>query len=171
MKEDFAEFKLSDKVKAKFKNQKKVQTELSRGKIAQQIVEFSDETMAKFYQAAYQLFEQKRYAEACNAFLFLASLNPYHHEYWLGFAMAAQLNHEYESAIDAYELAALMNITSPLPYFYLSKCLFAMHNREGALQALELAIEMADDIDAFQDIKKQAISAKEILFKCEDPAL
>lgn len=167
MQDDLNEFQLSKKVKAKLKNKKLLEKELAEGKTAQEIMEFSDHTMSKFYQAAYVLFEHKRYQDAANAFLFLATLNPHHHEYWLGLGMATQLNQDYEAAIDAYELAALCNIASPVPYFYLAKCLFAIHDRESALQALNLAIETADGIEEYSHLKKQAEQAKEMLLKHE----
>jgi type III secretion system low calcium response chaperone LcrH/SycD len=165
MKDDLSEFRLSAKAKEKLKNKKLLKKELAKGKTAQEILGFSNEAMAKFYQAAYFLFEHKRYEDAANAFLFLATLNPHNHDFWLGLGMSMQLCHEYETAIDAYELAALSDISSPVPYFYLAKCLFAIHDRESALQALDLAIETADDLDEYADLKKQAIQAKEILLK------
>lgn len=165
MQDDLSEFQLSKKAKAKLKNQKLLEKELAEGKTAQEIMEFSDETMAKFYNAAYLLFEHKRYQDAANAFLFLATLNPHRHEYWLGLGMATQLSQDYESAIDAYELAALCDISSPVPYFYLAKCLFAIHDRESALQALNLAIETADDLEEYTELKHQAELAKEMLLK------
>lgn len=167
MQDDLNEFQLSAKAKAKLKNKKLLKKELSAGKTAQEIMEVSDETMAKFYRAAYFLFEHKRYEDAANAFLFLATLNPYHHEYWLGLGMATQLRQDYESAIDAYELAAICDISSPVPYFYLAKCLFAIHDRESALQALNLAIEIAKDLEEYTELKQQAELAKNILLKHE----
>lgn len=165
MKDDLSEFRLSEKAKEKLKNKKLLKKELAEGKSAQEIMGFSHETMAKFYQAAYLLFEHKRYQDAANAFLFLATLNPHNHDYWLGLGMATQLCQDYEAAIDAYELAALSDISSPVPYFYLAKCLFAIHDRESALQALELAIESADELPEFADLKSQALLAKEMLLK------
>jgi type III secretion system low calcium response chaperone LcrH/SycD len=167
MKDDLEEFKLSKKIKEKLKNKKLLQKELAEGKTAQEIMEFKDSTMAKFYKAAYQLFEYKRYEEAGNAFLFLATLNPHIHDYWLGLGMATQMCQDYEAAIDAYELAALCNISNPVPYFYLAKCLFAIHDRESALQALDLAIETAGEADEYMELKKQAQEAKRILLKHE----
>jgi type III secretion system low calcium response chaperone LcrH/SycD len=167
MQDNLSEFHLSKKAKAKLKNKKILQKEIAEGKTAQEIMEFSDETMAKFYKAAYVIFEHKRYQDAANAFLFLATLNPHHHEYWLGLGMATQLNQDYESAIDAYELAAMCDISSPVPYFYLAKCLFAIHDRESALQALDLAIETADDLEEYTELKRQAELAKEMLLKHE----
>lgn len=167
MKDDLSEFRLSEKAKKKLQNKKLLEKELAEGKTAQEIMGFSNETMSKFYKAAYLLFEHKRYHDAANAFLFLATLNPHNHEYWLGLGMSTQLCHDYESAIDAYELAALCDISSPVPYFYLAKCLFAIHDRESALQALDLAIETADEFEEYAEIKQQARTAKEILLKHE----
>lgn len=169
MEDNLSEFKLSERVKVKLKNKKLLQEEFASGKTAQEIVEFSDATMTKFYKAAYALFEHQRYSDAANAFFFLATLNPCRHEYWLGLGMATQLNKDYESAIDAYELAAFCDLSSPVPYFYLAKCLFAIHDRESALQALDIAIESADELPEFKEIKIQAQLAKEMLLRYETP--
>jgi type III secretion system low calcium response chaperone LcrH/SycD len=165
MNDDLKEYRLSRTVVTKLKNQDLVKQELEKGNTAQEILGFSDETMAKFYLAAYTLFEHKRYEDASNAFLFLASLNLHNYEYWLGLGMATQMCHQYEAAIDAYELAALCDIASPVPYFYLAKCLFAIHDRESALQALELAIETAEDHEEFAQLKEQAIAARDTLLR------
>lgn len=165
MEDNLSEFQLSSLIRQKLKNKKLLQQEFAAGKTAQEILEFSDQTLAKFYHAAYFLFEHQRFRDAGNAFLFLATLNPHHHDYWLGLGMATQLCQDYEAAIDAYELAALCDISSPVPYFYLAKCLFAIHDRESSLQALDLAIETAGDFTEYAELKEQAEKAKEILLK------
>ena len=165
MNEDIGEFKLSKKVKEKLKNKALLKKELASGKTAQEIMGFSEETMAKFYGAAYRLFENRHFTDAANAFLFLVTLNPYHHEYWVGLGMSSQMNGDYEAAVDAYEMAAICKIDSPVPYFYLAKCLFAMHDRESALQALNLAIEYSGDNPEYADLKQQAIQARTLLLK------
>jgi len=165
MKDELEEFKLSRQAKAKLKDRDLLRKELAEGKTAQEIVGLTDSSMAKFYKAAYELFEYKRYKEAAHAFLFLATLNPHIHDYWLGLGMATQMQQDYEAAIDAYELAALCSIANPVPYFYLAKCLFAIHDRDSALQALDLAIETADELEEYADLKIQAQEAKRILLK------
>jgi type III secretion system low calcium response chaperone LcrH/SycD len=162
---DYGEFKLSKKVKEKLKDQKFLKKELAKGKTAQQILEFSNETMAKFYKAAYQLFEHRKYADAANAFMFLVTLNPYNHDYWLGLGMSTQMQGDFESAIDAYEIAAMYELDNPVPYFYLAKCLFAIHDRESALQALDLALEYADNKAEYSDLRRQAQKARALLLK------
>lgn len=165
MEDDLGEFKLSKKAREKLKDKELLKKEMAAGKTAQKILGFSDETMAKFYRAAYKIFEHRRYTDAANAFLFLVTLNPHNHDYWLGLGMSTQLSGDYESAIDAYEMAAITDIESPVPYFYLAKCLFAIHDRESALQALELALEYADDRSEYDDLRKQAKAAKALLLK------
>ena len=121
--------------------------------------------MAKFYRAAYQLFQEKRYQDAANAFLFLVTLNPENHDYWLGFGMTTQLNGDFEAAIDAYEMAAICEVENPVPYFFLAKCLFAIHDRESALQALEMAIEFSEGSEEYKALNAQALSARDVLLK------
>lgn len=165
MEEELGEFKLSRKAKEKLKNKKLLKEELAAGKTAQEIMGFKEETMAKFYRAAYRLFENRHYTDAANAFVFLVTLNPYNHDYWVGLGMSVQLCGDYEAAIDAYEMAAICKLESPVPYFYLAKCLFAVHERESALQALDLALEYAGNEIEFADLKKQALAAKTLLLK------
>lgn len=164
MEEDIS-FKLSKKAKEKLKDKEWLQKELAKGKSPQELLGFSDEVMAKFYKAAYELFEHRNYQDAANAFLFLITLNSYQHDYWLGLGMSTQLLGNYEAAIDAYEMAAICKLESPVPYFYLAKCLFAIHDRESSIQALDLAIEYAGEDFQYEELKKQAIAAKNLLVK------
>ena len=46
---------------------------------------------------------------------------------------------------------------------YLAKCFFAVHDRENALNALELAVEYASDFAEYADLKRKAIKAKNLL--------
>jgi type III secretion system low calcium response chaperone LcrH/SycD len=163
MEEEFLDFNITPKVKAKLKDRKWLKKQLEKGKSAQELMGFSDTVMAKFYGAAYKLFEHRNYSDAANAFLFLITLNSYNHDYWLGLGMSTQLMGNYEAAIDAYEMAAICKLESPVPYFYLAKCLFAIHDRESALAALDLAIEYAGDEQEFSELKAQAIAARDLL--------
>lgn len=163
--DDLGEFKLSKKVKEKLKDKALLKRELAAGKTAQEILGFSNESMGKFYRAACHLFEYKRDVDAANAFLFLVTLNPHNHDYWLGLGMATQRCGDFEAAIDAYEMASVIDTESPVPYFYLAKCLFAIHDRESALQALDLAVEYSENRDEYFDLLQQAQKARKLLVK------
>lgn len=142
-----------------------MEREFAAGHTAQEIVGFSSETMAKFYGVARHFFENRHYQDAADVFLFLVTLNAYNHDYWLGLGMASQMCGSFDLAVDSYEMAAICNIENPVPYFYLAKCLFAMHDRASALQALDLAIEYSGNAVEFAELKKQAFAAKSILDK------
>lgn len=163
--EEIDNFELSKKVKKKLENLSKLKRELQAGKTGQEVLELPDEIMAKFYKAAYQLFEHGKHLDAADAFLFLVTLNPHVYEYWLGLGMSLQLDGQLDGAVDAYEMAAMCRATDPVPYFYLAKCLFGLHERETTLQALDIAIEYADDLEEFQELKEQAQEAKRLLIK------
>lgn len=157
------DFKVSAEIKKKLKNKEKLLEELAEGKTAQEIMEFSDDTLARFYEAAYRLFRANRHEDAANAFLFLVTMNPYNHDFWLGLGMSTQLLGDREAAMDAYEMAASCQIDNPVPYFYLAKCLFETHERESALQALDLAIEYANDLPQYAELRAQAEEVKRLL--------
>lgn len=165
MQDDIDDFKIPKKVREKLKDKDWLRKQFAEGKTAQEILGFSDKSMAKFYKAAYKIFEHRRYEDAANAFLFLVTLNPQNHDYWLGLGMATQMTGDYEAAIDAYEMAAITDTESPVPYLYLAKCLFAMHDRESALQALDMALEYSGDKPEYAELKQQAKKARNLLVK------
>jgi type III secretion system low calcium response chaperone LcrH/SycD len=163
MQEKITEFIITDKIESKLKNKNNLKKELGEGKTAQEILGFSMQTMAKFYRAASHLFELKRYGDAANAFLFLVSLNSANPDYWIGLGMSTQLSGNFDDAIDAYEMAAICEVNNPVPYFCLAKCFFAIHDRDSALQALDMTIEYASDKDEYSPILIQAKAARESL--------
>lgn len=165
MENDLDEFLISKQACKKLKNKKWLKNELSKGVTPQEILGFKDETLNKFYAAARKLFQDKRYTDAADAFLFLVTINSYHYDYWLGLGASTQHLGEYEEAIDAYEMAAICQLESPEPYFHLAKCLFAMHDRESALQAIDLAIEYSEGRSEYDDIHRQALAARALLMK------
>lgn len=156
-------FYIDEQARNLIKQPAKIKEKLLGGEMPYQILGFSDEVIEEFYQASCFLLGEKRYRESANAFLFLVGLDPYQYDFWIGLGMSEQLCHEYETAIDAYEIAAICNLMSPVPYFYLAKCLFAIHDRQSALEALRLAIEMAEEDDQYKEIKEQAEIAKKTL--------
>jgi type III secretion system low calcium response chaperone LcrH/SycD len=156
-------FTFSMKAKEKLRDKNFLREELTKGKSPQEIMEVSGETMTNFYNSAFHLFESHEYTDAANAFVFLISLNAHNYQYWLGLGMATQMSGNFEAAIDSYEMAAIYEVENPTPYFYLAKCLFAMHERQSAMQALEIALQYEADIPEYQQLKAQTMEAMELL--------
>lgn len=142
-----------------------VREQIASGKSVQEILELSDSLVHELHEVARDLFEQHHYHDAADAFLFLVTLNPSRCDLWLGLGASTQWAGDYEGAIDAYEMAAICEIENPLPYFYLANCLFAIHERDSALQAIELALEYSEDKEEHNNLHSQALAAKAVLLK------
>lgn len=156
-------FEIPKRVYSKLHEKSWIFNQLSSGKKVQQILGYTDLVMEDFYKAAYHLYEQGHYEDAEDAFFFLVVLNSFHSGYWLGYGSSMQHRKDYESAISAYEMAAICEIENPIPYLQLAKCLFAIHERESALQAIDLALEYSEGREEFVDVYHQALSAKALL--------
>ncbi len=152
-------FAIAPEIQEKIKNKNVLLQEFQNSSHPGEILGFSPETLAKFYRSAHHLLQERRYDEASKAFLFLVVVNPSNFDCWLGLGMSVQMLGDFEGGIDAYEMAAFLDVENPVSYFYLSKCFFAMHDRENAKQALEMAIEYADENPEYSALKHQAVVA------------
>lgn len=159
---------LSKEIVNKLADKEKVLANLRSHRGGQALFEYSDELMETFYKKAHHMLEEGKVNESIDSFVFLVTLNATHSEYWMGLGAALQMGHDYEAAIDAYEIAAIYNIEHPLPYLYLAKCLFAIHDRKSALQSLELAIAYAGDEEEYASIRIEAENARDSLQKLID---
>jgi type III secretion system low calcium response chaperone LcrH/SycD len=157
------EYKPAPKVRAQLKRQKAMREALLAGKRGQDLLGFSDHAVEEFLTAARKLFNECKYADAADGFLFLVTLRPQEGEFWMGLGAALQADHSFEDAIDAYEMAAIYDLENPWPYFYLGKCLFAIHDRVSALLAIEMAIEYASESPVYEELLIEAIKAKAVL--------
>lgn len=153
------QFAIAPQILEKIKNKESLWLEFKSQKLLRDVLGFSPNTLAQFYRSAHHLFEEHHYQESSKAFLFLATMDPTNFDYWLGLGMSVQMCGDYEGGIDAYEMAAFLNVENPVSYFYLSKCFFAMHDRGNAKQALEMAIENAGEDPEYAALKHQAQAA------------
>ncbi|MBS4168880.1 SycD/LcrH family type III secretion system chaperone [Parachlamydia sp. AcF125] len=150
------EFHIPKQVLKKLKNVDHLRQEMAAGKSLREIIGYSEETMEKFYGAAYRLFQAKEYGKASDAFLFLTTLDSQVHNYWLGLGMSEQLKKEYEGALVAYGMALMTEVTNPVPHYHSASCYLAVGDNENAKNSLLLAIEYAGNHEQFAKIKQQA---------------
>jgi type III secretion system low calcium response chaperone LcrH/SycD len=156
---DLSNLIISEAVLKKLGNRAWVKKQLKLGKTVQNLLNFTPETLQLFSTAAFSLLEQKGLADSLNAFTFIVALNPKILTHWLGLGMTLQLSHKYEEALDAYEMAATLELENPYPYFYIAKCLFALHDRTSATEALQLAILYSSDNPEYFDLHAEAQAA------------
>ena len=98
-----------------------------------------------FYAIAFGHYEQGNYRMAAQLFTELVLTNPFSEHYWHGLASAKQMAREYEAALHAWGLLALLKEGDPLPHFHAAECLLALHDKEEGLKALEAALSFCKE--------------------------
>lgn len=138
-----------------------IRKQVSEGKTFQEILGYDQEAMDKFYEGAHQLYQKQDYQRAADAFVFLTTLNPYVHNYWLGLGMSEQLSHNFQGALLAYAMAILTDIENPTAHYHSGNCYLALNDRSSAAQSFDMAARCAGDREAYRHIKERSLEAKQ----------
>ena len=163
--EHMEEYKIPEDAIEKLRDPEVIRRQMEEGKTFQEIIGYSNEAMEKFYLIAHGLFQQQEYQKAADAFVFLTTLNPYTHSYWLGLGMSEQLSGSYQGALLAYAMAILTDIEDPVAHYHSATCYRAIGDLKSALQSLKMAIRCTEERDGFTHIKEQAESSIVVLNK------
>lgn len=128
----------------------------------------SQEMIEQLYQNALTAYQLGKYQESVSLFIFLTTLKPYEHRFWLGLGIAEQHNKQYESALVAFDMAAWADGTNPISYLYVADCFLSIEGgKELALQALKKAVELCGKGRRFLHIKQEAKHRQALLQKAE----
>jgi tetratricopeptide (TPR) repeat protein len=103
------------------------------------VLGFSEETLEWLYKGAKHLFEEERYHEAENAFLFITTFDQKNYAFWLGLGHASFHCNNFTNALKAYAMAQALDPSSVWPHVYAANAFEAIQNYHHALVALELA--------------------------------
>lgn len=160
--EDITEFKIPEEALEKLKDPGILRRQLKEGKTFQDIIGYSVDVMEKFYQSACSLFERQEYKKAGDAFVFLTTMNPYVHNYWLGLGMSEQMNGSFQSALMAYAMAILTDVENPTAHYHSANCYKMLEDRENAEQSLEMALRCSIDKPEFTHFKERCTSLLEM---------
>ncbi len=161
--ENIEEYRIPKEAIERLKDPEVIQKQIKEGKTFQEIIGYSAEVMEKFYSIARALFERQEYDKAADAFVFLTTLNPYVHNYWLGLGMSEQLNGGYEGALLAYAMAILTNPENPAAHYQSASCYRSMSDTKNAILSFELAARCCGDREEYALLKDQAVAAIEAL--------
>jgi len=164
-KENVGEYFIPKEALEKLKDPEVIRRQVKEGKTFQEIIGYKQDSMEKFYNTAHQLFQKQEYQKAADAFVFLTTLNPYVHNYWLGLGMSEQLTENYQGALLAYAMAILTDVENPITHYQSGNCYRALNEETNAIQSYDMAIRCAADSPEHENIKERASKAKEELEK------
>ena len=93
----------------------------------------------EIYPHAFALYNQGNYVQAGALFSQLVLQNPFDEKLWRGLAASKQMEREYEAALCAWALVAILQENDPLPHFHAAECYLSLHDAEEAMKALDAA--------------------------------
>ena len=127
--------------------------ELARDKSLQDIAGISNASLEKMYKAAKYLFDQQRFEEAADAFGFLTMLNSQKFAFWLGLGNSEFQLKKYKAALWAYAFVCRVNPADYYSHIFSCRCYEALDELENAMNALELALYVLEDIPENKELK------------------
>jgi len=99
-------------------------------------MKFSQEEL---YSEGYHFYEKGDYAKALPFFKYLTVTEPFEERYWRGLGATLQMNKNYEDALLAWSMSAILKESDPLPHVFAAECLLLLENKEEASKALKTA--------------------------------
>ncbi len=99
------------------------------------------------YQMGLGFYNTGRYDDAEKVFSFLVMFDHLEPKYWLAAGAVQQVKKNFEKAKAAYVQAAMLDIHSPKPQYYVAECYLALGQREDALASLDTLFEYCTGTD------------------------
>lgn len=131
----------------------------------QQVLGVTNDVFEVYYRAAAFLLEAGRFEDARDAFGFLAFLNPFLHNVWMGTGIAQQSLGHYEEACNAYFMAEAIDPNDPHMHANTFQCFIALNDIDAAKESLNLAIECCGETPEYEGLKKQLLPLKDSVKK------
>lgn len=99
--------------------------------------DFSSEDVAVLYSLGYSLYEAGDYAHSKEIFQQLVVSKPLEQKHWFGLGSILQLEGNYNKALVAWSMSALIVDEDPLPHFHAAECLISLKQWSEAAKALK----------------------------------
>ena len=116
----------------------------------------NDDTMEAIYSVAFNLYQGGKFDEALKVFQFLCFYDHFNKKYYLGMGACQQMLKDYESAIEIFTYAAVLDGDDPRAMMYIGDCHMGQGDKEKARQSYEMAIEWAGESAEYAEDKARA---------------
>ena len=99
------------------------------------------------YQMGLGFYNTGRYDDAEKVFSFLVLFDHLESKYWLAAGAVQQVKKNFEKAKAAYTQAAILDIHSPKPQYYVAECYLALGQKDDAVASLDTLLEYCTGTD------------------------
>ena len=141
---------------------------LTEGAALADVAGYTEDEMEAVYHFAYNAYRQGKYSDARKLFQFLALNDHVESRFWMGLAATCQMSGDHKEAVTAYEMAAVLEATSPWPPFHAGECYMAMKDWEKsgkAFQAVEILCDAAAGKENHDELRARAARLSKIVEK------
>jgi len=149
-----------EKILDLWQDQETWNNEIAKGKVLQEMIHCTDHELEVIYTLGFTLYNQAKYEDAGNIFLFLTQLNPKVGAFWSALGTAEERLGELKDAANAYLLAAELEFDTLSPYLHAAKCLLKLGRANDAKKVLQVAIDRSE---TESDLKKYQKDAEQML--------
>jgi type III secretion system low calcium response chaperone LcrH/SycD len=104
------------------------------------VYDYTEQDYEAVYALGHNLYSQGRYDDAVKAFGFLVIHNAWERKYLKAFGAALQMVEQYQEAIKYYTMAAVLDLSDPVPTFHTAECMIPLGMLEEAKQSLDLVV-------------------------------
>jgi len=105
----------------------------------------TDVAAEHFYAFAFAQYQNGDLMLAHDAFHVLCARRPFEARFWFGLGAVLQEKKDYQAAMRAWAMAALLDRENPYPHFHAAECACSVQNLEDARLALrEAEVRMPD---------------------------
>lgn len=133
-----------------------IQSALENHGTMKEVRGLTQDHMEAIYTLAYTLYQQERYQEAHDLFTFLCLYDHLETKYWNGLAACRQMRKDYGAAIDAYTMAAMLDVENPELPLRAAECHLALGNLEGAESGAFAALYWIGDKGGYDAVRDRA---------------
>ncbi len=106
--------------------------------------DFTAEDLSVLYNLAHGLYQNGDYEKASEIFQQLTFSKPFEPKHWVGLASVLQMQKNYQNALQAWTMAAMMLGTAE-PHFHAAECLISLGDKTQAQKALIEAEKRLDE--------------------------
>lgn len=136
---------------------------IKNGKKVYEAMGFSKEMLESMYGNGYRIYQAGRYEEAIAQFKMLMLLDSNDTRFSLGLAASFQKAGKFSEAVELYHMAAKLDKSSPMPYYYAAECYRQLGELEIGIIALNWALERCGESKDYTVLKDRILIMRESL--------
>ena len=111
----------------------------------QELLGISENTINQFFQSGYRYYETAHFAEASDVLFAVNVLNPFKYNGWLALGMAEKQCGHFNEALQAFTMAALIDLTAVYPHLHSAECYRALKSEDDVKKTLDYALSILEE--------------------------